>query len=145
MCRRRDGARGHRRSGASLWWGSRGHRRSAASLGRNARELSVVRTLIAGGGTGGHLIPALAVADELRAADPEGAVLLVGRRGGVAEALVERTGIPLETLEIRGLDFAHPATVAGFGLRLTRSVREARRLIRRFRPDVVVGAGGGGS
>jgi UDP-N-acetylglucosamine:LPS N-acetylglucosamine transferase len=78
----------------------------------------------------------------LRAADPEGAVLLVGRRGGVAEALVERTGIPLETLEIRGLDFARPATVAVFALRLTRSVREARRLIRRFRPDVVVGAAG---
>jgi UDP-N-acetylglucosamine--N-acetylmuramyl-(pentapeptide) pyrophosphoryl-undecaprenol N-acetylglucosamine transferase len=78
----------------------------------------------------------------LRAADPEGAVLLVGRRGGVAEALVERTGIPLETLDIRGLDFAHPASVAGFGLRLTRSVREARRLIRRFGPDVVVGAAG---
>jgi len=98
--------------------------------------------LIAGGGTGGHLTPALAVAEELRAADPAGAVLLVGRRGGVAEALVERAGVPLETLEIRGLDLAQPASLAGFGLRLPRAVREARRLIRRFGPDVVVGAAG---
>jgi len=100
-----------------------------------------VRTLIAGGGTGGHLIPALAVADELRAADPEGAVLLVGRRGGVAEALVERTGIPSRPWTSAASTLP-PASVAGFGLRLTRSVREARRLIRRFGPDVVVGAAG---
>ena len=69
-------------------------------------------------------------------------MLLVGRRGGVAEALVERAGVPLETLEIRGLDLARPASFAGFGLRLPRAVTEARRLIRRFDPDVVVGAAG---
>ncbi len=69
-------------------------------------------------------------------------MLLVGRRGGVAEALVERAGVPLETLEIRGLDLARPASLAGFGLRLPRAVREARRLIRRFAPEVVVGAAG---
>jgi UDP-N-acetylglucosamine--N-acetylmuramyl-(pentapeptide) pyrophosphoryl-undecaprenol N-acetylglucosamine transferase len=67
---------------------------------------------------------------------------LVGRRGGVAEALVERAGIPLETLEIHGLHLARPASLAGFGLRLPRAVRETRRLIRRFGPDVVVGAAG---
>jgi UDP-N-acetylglucosamine--N-acetylmuramyl-(pentapeptide) pyrophosphoryl-undecaprenol N-acetylglucosamine transferase len=98
--------------------------------------------LIAGGGTGGHLTPALAVAEELRASDPAGAVLLVGRRGGIAEALVERAGIPLETLDIRGVDLTRPLSVAGFGLRLPRAVREARQLIRRFAPDVVVGAAG---
>jgi UDP-N-acetylglucosamine--N-acetylmuramyl-(pentapeptide) pyrophosphoryl-undecaprenol N-acetylglucosamine transferase len=78
----------------------------------------------------------------LRASDPDGAVLLVGRRGGVAEALVERAGVPLETLEIRGLDLTRPASLARFGLRLPRAVGEARRLIRRFDPDVVVGAAG---
>ena len=103
---------------------------------------SVVRTLIAGGGTGGHLTPALAVAEELRAADPGGAVLLVGRRGGVAEPLVARAGVPLETLRIGGLNLARPGSLAGFALRLPRAVAEARRLIRRFGPDVVVGAAG---
>jgi UDP-N-acetylglucosamine--N-acetylmuramyl-(pentapeptide) pyrophosphoryl-undecaprenol N-acetylglucosamine transferase len=78
----------------------------------------------------------------LRASDPEGAVLIVGRRGGVAEALLERSGVPLETLDIHGLDLSHPSSLAGFALRLPRAVREARRLIRRFRPDVVVGAAG---
>jgi UDP-N-acetylglucosamine--N-acetylmuramyl-(pentapeptide) pyrophosphoryl-undecaprenol N-acetylglucosamine transferase len=98
--------------------------------------------LIAGGGTGGHLTPALAVAEELRAADPGGAVLLVGRRGGVAEPLVARAGVPLETLRIGGLNLARPGSLAGFALRLPRAVAEARRLIRRFGPDVVVGAAG---
>lgn len=67
---------------------------------------------------------------------------MVGRRGGVAELLVERAGVPLETLEIGGLDLGRPASLAGFGLRLPRAVGEARRLIRRFRADVVVGAAG---
>jgi UDP-N-acetylglucosamine--N-acetylmuramyl-(pentapeptide) pyrophosphoryl-undecaprenol N-acetylglucosamine transferase len=78
----------------------------------------------------------------LRASDPQGEVLLVGRRGGIAEALVERAGIPLETLDIRGVDLTRPVSLAGFALRLPRAVREARHLIRRFRPDVVVGAAG---
>ena len=69
-------------------------------------------------------------------------MLLVGRRGGVAEALLERSGIPLETLEIHGLDLTRPGSLAGFTARLPRAVREARRLIRRFRPDTVVGAAG---
>ncbi len=69
-------------------------------------------------------------------------MLLVGRRGGVAEALVERAGVPLETLAIRGLQLAHPLSLAGFGVRLPRAVAEARRLIRRFDPDVVVGTAG---
>ncbi len=69
-------------------------------------------------------------------------MLLVGRRGGVAEELVERAGIPLEVLSVSGLDLSRPATLAGFSMRLPRAVREAQRLVRRFRPDVVVGAAG---
>jgi UDP-N-acetylglucosamine--N-acetylmuramyl-(pentapeptide) pyrophosphoryl-undecaprenol N-acetylglucosamine transferase len=55
---------------------------------------------------------------------------------------VERAGIPLETLDIRGVDLTRPASLAGFALRLPRAVRQARHLIRRFDPDVVVGAAG---
>lgn len=69
-------------------------------------------------------------------------MLLVGRRGGVAEELVERAGLPLEVLSVSGLDLSRPATLAGFSLRLPRAVREAQRLVRRFHPDVVVGAAG---
>jgi UDP-N-acetylglucosamine--N-acetylmuramyl-(pentapeptide) pyrophosphoryl-undecaprenol N-acetylglucosamine transferase len=98
--------------------------------------------LIAGGGTGGHLTPVLAVAQELRRTDPGGAVLVVGREGGVAESLVTEAGFPLATLHISGLDAGNPASVARFAAQLPAAVLAARRVIREFRADVVVGGAG---
>ena len=66
----------------------------------------------------------------------------MGRRGGVAEDLVERAGIPLELLDISGLHLSNPLSVAGFAARMPAAVSAARRLIRRLRADVVVGAAG---
>jgi len=101
-----------------------------------------MRLLIAGGGTGGHLFPALAVARAYRAEEPDGAVLVVGRAGGPEEQLVPAAGFELETVHIRGLDrdalwknVALPALVP-LGL------RAALRIVDRFRPDVVLGMGG---
>src|SRR5207302_4152847 len=106
------------------------------------RENHVVRTLIAGGGTGGHLTPALAVAQALRRADPGGDVLLVGRRGGLEETLVPSSGLRLETLNVRGIDLGSPLRLPGTAVRIGRGTLQALRIVRRFRPDVVVGAAG---
>jgi UDP-N-acetylglucosamine--N-acetylmuramyl-(pentapeptide) pyrophosphoryl-undecaprenol N-acetylglucosamine transferase len=78
----------------------------------------------------------------LLASEPDAAVLMVGRRGGVAERLVAAAGIPLETLDIHGLNLRRPATLAAFGVRLPGAVSRAQRLITEFAPDVVVGAAG---
>jgi UDP-N-acetylglucosamine--N-acetylmuramyl-(pentapeptide) pyrophosphoryl-undecaprenol N-acetylglucosamine transferase len=101
-----------------------------------------MRLLIAGGGTGGHLYPALAVAQAFRAEAPHGAVLLVGRKGGPEEKLVPAAGFELATVNIRGLDrdavwknLALPALVPS-------AVGEGIRIVDRFRPDVVLGMGG---
>ena len=101
-----------------------------------------MRVLIAGGGTGGHLTPALALAQTLRGADPGGSVVVVGRRGGVAERLVTEAGLQLETLAISGVDASNPRSVARAFAQLPAATLEARRLVRRLQPDVVVGAGG---
>ncbi len=69
-------------------------------------------------------------------------VLLVGRRGGMEETLVPAAGLPLETLAVRGVDVSRPWLTARALARLPLNVLQARRLIRRFRPDVVVGAAG---
>lgn len=105
-------------------------------------EACTVRTVIAGGGTGGHLTPALAVAMALRRRDPEGEALLVGRRGGIEEELVASAGLQLRTLAVAGLDYARPMRTAGALARLPLAVRAARHVLREFRPDVVVGAAG---
>jgi UDP-N-acetylglucosamine--N-acetylmuramyl-(pentapeptide) pyrophosphoryl-undecaprenol N-acetylglucosamine transferase len=101
-----------------------------------------MRLLIAGGGTGGHLYPALAVARAFRAEEPDAAVLLVGRRGGPEERLVPAAGFELATVNIRGLDrdavwknLALPALIPA-------SLRAGLRIVDNFRPDVVLGMGG---
>jgi len=98
--------------------------------------------LIAGGGTGGHLYPALAVAHAFRAEEPDGALLLVGRKGGPEERLVPAAGFDLATVNVRGLDrdaiwknIALPAIVPA-------ALRSGLRIVDRFHPDVVLGMGG---
>jgi len=101
-----------------------------------------MRLLIAGGGTGGHLYPALAVARAFRAEEPDGALLLVGRKGGPEERLVPAAGFDLAAVNVRGLDrdavwknVALPAIVPA-------ALRSGLRIIDRFKPDVVLGMGG---
>jgi UDP-N-acetylglucosamine--N-acetylmuramyl-(pentapeptide) pyrophosphoryl-undecaprenol N-acetylglucosamine transferase len=101
-----------------------------------------MRLLIAGGGTGGHLYPALAVARAFRAEEPDGAVLLVGRAGGPEERLVPAAGFDLATVSVRGLDrdamwknVALPAVIPA-------ALRAGLRIVDSFRPDVVLGMGG---
>jgi UDP-N-acetylglucosamine--N-acetylmuramyl-(pentapeptide) pyrophosphoryl-undecaprenol N-acetylglucosamine transferase len=88
------------------------------------------------------LTPALAVALALRSDRPDDEVAVVGRRDGVAERLVVAAGLRLETLEISGVDVGSAGGVARATSQLTRATIAARRLLRRMRPDVVVGAGG---
>jgi len=69
-------------------------------------------------------------------------VLLVGRRGGMEETLVPSSGLRLETLNVRGIDLGSPLRLPGTALRISRATFEARAILHRFQPDVVVGAAG---
>src|SRR5436190_284612 len=101
-----------------------------------------MRLLIAGGGTGGHLYPALAVARAFRAEGPNGAVLIVGRAGGPEERLVPEAGFDLQTVRVRGLDRDSPWKNVALPVLIPLALRSALRIVDRFRPDVVLGMGG---
>jgi UDP-N-acetylglucosamine--N-acetylmuramyl-(pentapeptide) pyrophosphoryl-undecaprenol N-acetylglucosamine transferase len=101
-----------------------------------------MRLLIAGGGTGGHLYPALAVARAFRAEEPDGAVLLVGRAGGPEERLVPAAGFELATVRVRGLDRDAVWKNLALPAILPAALRMGLRIVDRFQPDVVLGMGG---
>src|SRR5687768_13300008 len=98
--------------------------------------------LIAGGGTGGHLYPGIAVARELMARVPGATVTFVGTAAGIESRVVPREGFTLDVIRSAGLKGKSPAALArGVGL-LPLGALDAWRVISRRRPDAVVGVGG---
>jgi UDP-N-acetylglucosamine--N-acetylmuramyl-(pentapeptide) pyrophosphoryl-undecaprenol N-acetylglucosamine transferase len=101
-----------------------------------------VRVLIAGGGTGGHLYPGIALAREVKSREPNAQIVFVGTARGVEAAVVPREGFPLETIRVTGLkDKARLQLVRAY-LVLPLAALDAWRVISQYRPDVVVGVGG---
>ena len=101
-----------------------------------------MRYLIAGGGTGGHIYPALAIAGALRTLDEAAEFLFVGTGHGLEADLVPRAGYRLEKIELYGFQRRLSLRNAKNIFLLARSMWRVRRILRKFRPDVVVGTGG---
>jgi UDP-N-acetylglucosamine--N-acetylmuramyl-(pentapeptide) pyrophosphoryl-undecaprenol N-acetylglucosamine transferase len=98
--------------------------------------------MIAAGGTGGHIYPGIAVAQEIRRRDASSQVQFVGTARGLETRLVPQAGFELSLIESAGLkNVSLGARMRGVAL-LPRSFNSARKLMRQFQPDVVVGAGG---
>ena len=105
-----------------------------------------MRVLFAGGGTAGHINPALAIAGYLREKQPDAEILFIGNRGGMEEKLVPKAGFAMKTIVISGFQRKMtPKAIAHNVKTLTRVVtssHQARRIIRDFAPDLCVGTGG---
>lgn len=100
-----------------------------------------MRVILAGGGTGGHVIPALAIAQELRLR--YGAqVLFVGTQRGIETRLVPAAGFELHLIDVGGLNRVGFATRLKTLSHLPRALAASARLVREFRPDVMIGVGG---
>jgi UDP-N-acetylglucosamine--N-acetylmuramyl-(pentapeptide) pyrophosphoryl-undecaprenol N-acetylglucosamine transferase len=101
-----------------------------------------VRVLIAGGGTGGHLYPGIALARELQRRDPSTTISFVGNAQGIEASVVPREGFELDLIHVAGLKGkSRVERMIGFGL-LPIAVIDSWRVIAKRRPDVVVGVGG---
>jgi UDP-N-acetylglucosamine--N-acetylmuramyl-(pentapeptide) pyrophosphoryl-undecaprenol N-acetylglucosamine transferase len=98
--------------------------------------------IISGGGTGGHLFPALAIAQALKTAEPEINILFVGAKGKIEEEKVPAAGYKIELLNITGFQRKFTFQNFLFFFRLIGSLIKSRRIIKKFKPDVVVGVGG---
>jgi UDP-N-acetylglucosamine--N-acetylmuramyl-(pentapeptide) pyrophosphoryl-undecaprenol N-acetylglucosamine transferase len=98
--------------------------------------------VIAAGGTGGHVIPGLALAAEIRAHKPKSDIVFVGTRHGLEGRLVPAAGYPLELVDASGFMGKTWTKQLGSLARLPRGFLEARALLRRYRARVVVGVGG---
>ena len=100
-----------------------------------------MRIIFTGGGTGGHIYPALALARYLKRVDAGTDILFVGARGGMEEEIIPGTGFPLETLPVQGIPRKlSPSILRSFYL-LGKAGNQALKIIRKFQPDIIIGTG----
>ena len=104
--------------------------------------MSTYRFIISGGGTGGHIFPAISIANELKARYPGCDILFVGALGRMEMERVPQAGYPIEGLPVQGFDRKRLWRNFKVLVNLVRSTRRARRIVRDFRPHVAVGVGG---
>ncbi len=98
--------------------------------------------IISGGGTGGHIYPALAIAGEIKKRFPDAEILFVGASDRMEMQKVPQAGFPIEGLWISGLQRKLTIDNLMFPFKLISSLWKARKIIKKFRPDVVIGTGG---
>ena len=98
--------------------------------------------IISGGGTGGHIFPAISIANALKKRLPEADILFVGAIGRMEMERVPAAGYPIEGLPVSGFNRSNPLRNIKVVLNLVQSLFLARKIIRRFHPDAVIGVGG---
>lgn len=101
-----------------------------------------MKYLISGGGTGGHIFPAVSIANALREADPSCEILFVGALGRMEMERVPQAGYKIIGLPVKGFDRSRPWKNIRVVIDLVRSMIQARKIVRDFRPDVGIGVGG---
>lgn len=100
------------------------------------------RIIISGGGTGGHIFPALSIAGELKRRFADAEILFVGATGRMEMEKVPAAGFPIEGLPVMGFPRKPGLAYLKFFVHLIRSMVMARRIVRKFRPDLAIGVGG---
>ena len=101
-----------------------------------------MRVIVTGGGTGGHIYPALAIADKFKEMDPDTEILYVGNDEGIEKEIVPKAGYRLELVDARWLNKSNIWQLLRTGARVTKGLLEAGKVMRKFKPDVVIGTGG---
>ena len=101
-----------------------------------------LRVIISGGGTGGHIFPALSIADKLKELNPETEILFVGAAGRMEMEKVPAAGYRIEGLPMAGLQRKLTLSNLALPFKVLKSISMAKRLVREFKPDIAIGVGG---
>lgn len=101
-----------------------------------------MKYLFAGGGTGGHIFPAIAIADEIKKLDRDAEILFIGAKGRIEESIVPSNGYRLETIEITGIDRSSLSKNYKLPFKFLTALRKCKRILKQFDPEVVIGTGG---
>ena len=101
-----------------------------------------IKAIISGGGTGGHIFPALSIANKLKEMNPETEILFVGAEGRMEMERVPAAGYEIVGLPVAGLKRSLTLSNLALPFKVIKSVRMAKKLIREFRPDIAIGVGG---
>ena len=105
-------------------------------------EYKKIRAIISGGGTGGHIFPALSIANKLKELNPETEILFVGADGRMEMEKVPAAGYKIVGLPISGLQRSLSMSNLALPFKVVKSVSMARKLIKEFKPDIAIGVGG---
>ena len=100
-----------------------------------------MRVIVTGGGSGGHIYPAIAIADKFKEKDKDAEILYIGNHIGIEEELVPQTGYPFKMVDARWFE-KKPIEILKTGIVTLKGKRQALRIMKDFKPDVVVGTGG---
>lgn len=106
------------------------------------QQTSPLRVIISGGGTGGHIFPAVAIANALRRANPDTEILFVGALGKMEMEMVPNAGYKIIGLEIQGLNRSSMLKNLALPFKMFKSLRKAMGIINDFHPDIAIGVGG---
>ncbi|HMK27467.1 MAG TPA: undecaprenyldiphospho-muramoylpentapeptide beta-N-acetylglucosaminyltransferase [Chitinophagaceae bacterium] len=100
------------------------------------------RIIIAGGGTGGHIFPAIAIANALKKIDGSIEVLFIGAKGRMEMEKIPQAGYKIEGLDISGFNRSSLISNIGLPFKLAKSFLQVRSIVKRFKPDAAIGVGG---
>lgn len=101
-----------------------------------------IKVLLSGGGTGGHIFPAIAIADEIRKRFPDAEFLFIGANGKMEMEKVPQAGYKIQGLNIAGFNRGNLLKNIGLPFKLISSLLKAKKIIKEFKPDFAIGTGG---
>jgi UDP-N-acetylglucosamine--N-acetylmuramyl-(pentapeptide) pyrophosphoryl-undecaprenol N-acetylglucosamine transferase len=101
-----------------------------------------LKILLSGGGTGGHIFPAIAIADEIKKRFPDAEFLFIGANGKMEMEKVPQAGYTIEGIDIAGIDRGNLLSNLGLPFKILKSLSKSKRVIKNFAPDFAVGTGG---